>query len=349
MGENGKITIYDIARETGVSASTVSRVYNGYENVSAKKREEIEALLKKYNYVPDAVATGLRKTCTKTLGVIASDLRNPFFSHLLIECEKIANLNGYTIFSCDSLEVQEMEIEHFRRLANQKVDAVIQIGGSSDRKQVSEAYFQCIKDVSARIPIISAGYAFCDNCYSVRTDEARAMRTLLEYLIDLGHREIAFVGGKKEIRSTHEKREQYRETMLKRGLPFREEYVIEGEYDKESGYYSVKKLLEGKRIPSAIIMINEMTAVGAMKAVREKGFGIPEDMSMVCFDNTYISETTKPALTTVGCNYAKFAQKLIYTALDAAGERKPEKLSYVESVFVIRDSAIDREERIKEK
>ena len=79
MGENGKITIYDIARETGVSASTVSRVYNGYENVSAKKREEIEALLKKYNYVPDAVATGLRKTCTKTLGVIASDLRNPFF------------------------------------------------------------------------------------------------------------------------------------------------------------------------------------------------------------------------------------------------------------------------------
>ncbi len=80
-----------------------------------------------------------------------------------------------------------------------------------------------------------------------------------------------------------------------------------------------------------------------MKAVREKGLKIPEDMSMVCFDNTYISETTKPALTTVGCHYAKFAQKLIYTALDAAGVRKPESLSYVESVFVIRDSAAARE------
>ena len=339
MADKGKVTIYDIAKEAGVSASTVSRVYNGHRNVSAKKRDEIEALLKKYNYVPDALAMGLRKTSTKTLGVIASDLRNPFFSPLLIECEKTADLNGYTVFSCDTLESVEMEIGHFMRLANQKVDAVIQLGGSSDAKQGSEAYLQCIKNISERIPIITTGYSFYDNCYSVMTDEARAMQTLLEYLINLGHRKIAFVGGLEYVRSTGEKRRQYRETLAKRGIPFREDYVVETDYDKESGYNGTVGLLAGEDIPSALIMVNEMTAVGAMKAVREKGLSIPKDISMVCFDNTYISEMTTPALTAVGCHYGKFAQKLVYTALDAAGVHKPERISYVESVFVIRESA----------
>lgn len=339
MGKKRKVTIYDIAKEAGVSASTVSRVYNGYVSVSAQKREQIGALLKKYNYIPDALATGLRKTRTKTLGVIASDLRNPFFSHLLIECEKIANLNGYTVFSCDALESIDMEINHFMRLNSQKVDAIIQMGGSSDRKQENDSYLQCIKNIAGRIPIITTGYSLYENCYSVMTDEARAMRTLLEYLIDLGHREIAFVGGNDEVRSTREKRKQFREMTEIRDIPCREDYIIDGEYDKESGYMGMKKLLEGSRIPTAVIMVNEMTAVGAMKAVKEKGLIIPDSLSLVCFDNTYISETTRPALTTVGCNYSKFAQKLVYTALDAQTTWKPERISYVESVFAIRNSA----------
>lgn len=336
-----KVTIYDIAEEAGVSPSMVSRVYNGYGGVNAGKKEEIRRLLKKYNYVPDALAKGLRKTQTRTLGVIASDLRNPFFSHLLVECEEIAGLNNYMIFSCDSLEKVEMELSHFKRLDNQKVDAIIHLGGSSDKKDNNEKYLECIKNIAKRIPIVTTGYSFYDNVYSVKTNEARGMQTMLEYILSMGHREIAFVGGTEEIHSTWEKREQYRKTLEKRNIPLRREYVIDGGYDKESGYAGMQTLLNSGAKPSAVIMINEMAAVGAMKALREKKIRVPEDISLACFDNTFISESIRPALTAVGCDYKKFARKLVYTALDALGKHRPEQVAYVESVFVIRESVTE--------
>ncbi|MCD7736698.1 MAG: LacI family transcriptional regulator [Lachnospiraceae bacterium] len=343
MSRNKRITIYDIAKEAGVSVATVSRVYNESANVSEKKREEIKRILKKYNYVPDAFAKGLRETQTQTLGIIAADLRNPFFSQLLVECEKIAAMSGYTVFSCDSLESDEMELGHFMRLNGQKVDAIINMGGNSEKARRSEPYLNCLKEVCSRIPVVTTGYVDHENMYSVMTDEARAMRTLLEYLINMGHREIAFIGGRADVRSTLIKREQFIATLQKKGLFCASSYIIEGGYDKESGYQSMRELLMKNHMPSAVIAVNELTALGAMKALRERKINIPNELSLACFDNTFISETTQPALTTLGCDYSKFSKKLIYTALDAIEGRTPPGISYVESAFVIRQSVAERQ------
>jgi DNA-binding LacI/PurR family transcriptional regulator len=160
-------------------------------------------------------------------------------------------------------------------------------------------------------------------------------------LLDLGHSKIAFLGGNIEIRSTEEKYKRYESLLAKRGMKYRR--YIESPYTKEGGYRAVETLLEDAEIPTAVIMINEMAAVGAFKAFHERGIGIPYDVSMVCFDNTYISAIMRPALTTVGCNYECFGEKLVYTALDAMENDVSFKTTYVESVFVKRDSAISRE------
>lgn len=333
-----KVTIYDIAREAGVSTATISRVLNGKGSVSAKKREEIMRIVNQRNFVSDALAKSLRKARTKTLGIITSDLRNPFFSNLFIECEKLASQAGYTVFSCDSLEQPEMELTHLKRLERQKVDAIIQIGGSSDQLIGNEEYINCISGIAKRIPVITTGYAICENCYSVMTNEAKAMEMALEYLLQLGHRNIAFIGGNDKIRSTAEKRRQYVNVLQKWSIPYDPQYVLDTEYDKEGGYSGMKKLLEQGRRPSAVIVINEMSAVGAVKAIKENGLRIPEDISLVSFDNTYISKTVTPAMTCVGCNYEDFAKKLVGNTLKVLKGEKIEAITYAESVFVIRDS-----------
>ncbi len=334
------VTIYDIAKEAKVSTATISRVLNGKGNVSVKKREEIMNIVNRHNFVPDARAKSLRKTHTKTMGIITSDLRNPFFSNLLIECEKLANEAGYTIFSCDSLEQMDMEVKLLKRLDRQKVDAIIQIGGSSDHEKDNEVYRECITSIARRIPIVTTGYAICNNCYSVMTNEANAMELVLEYLINLGHKDIAFIGGNDTIRSTAEKRKQYMKFLDNRKIPFNALYVLDTEYTKEGGYAGMKTLLELEKIPSSIIVINEMAAVGAIKAIKEYGLRIPMDISVVSFDNTYISEAITPALTSVGCDYADFAKKLVGTTLKVLEGEKAEDISYVDSLFVIRDSCM---------
>lgn len=338
--ERKVVTIYDIAREAGVSTATISRVLNGKGSVSAKKQEEIMRIVNQHNFVTNALAKSLRKTQTKTLGIITSDLRNPFFSNLFIECEKFANQAGYTVFSCDSLEQPEMEISHLKRLERQKVDAIIQIGGSSDRRKDNEPYLECISSIVKRIPIVTTGYAICKNCYSVMTNEANAMELAMYYLISLGHRNIAFIGGNDTIRSTEEKRKQYRNVLEKWKIPFDSQYLLDTEYDKEGGYSGMMRLLNnGKRL-SAVIVINEMSAVGATKAIKEKGLRIPEDISVVSFDNTYISKAVTPAMTCVGCNYAEFAEKLVSTTMKVIRGEWVQTISYAESLFVIRDSCM---------
>ena len=335
-----EVTIYDIAKEAGVSTATISRVLNGKGSVSVKKREEIMKIVNQQNFISDALAKSLRKAQTKTLGIITSDLRNPFFSNLFIECEKLATQAGYTVFSCDSLEQEKVEITHLKRLERQKVDAIIQIGGSSDRIKDNEEYLQCITGIAKRIPVITTGYLISKNCYCVMTDEANAMELAMDYLIHLGHRDIAFVGGNDKIRSAAEKREQYISSLQKWRIPFNTHYLLNSEYDKEGGYAAMKILLNHEHKPSAVIVINEMSAVGAIKAIKESGLKIPESISVVSFDNTYISKAVTPAMTCVGCNYEEFAQKLIGTSVKVIKGEKVKAISYVESIFIIRDSCM---------
>lgn len=336
-----KITIYDIAKEANVSPSMVSRVYNQKPGVNKTKRELIEALIKKHNYVPDEYAKSLKNERTKCIAIVVSDVCNPFFARIIYECDQIAEKNGYSVFSYETHDSPEIEMRFLNMLSAQKMEAIILLGGESDWIDIDSDYYSCVQQIAKNTPIITVGRMECENVYNVITDEARAMRTMLEYLISHGHQRFFFIGGMARSRSYADKAEQFIRTLQDNKLPKEESIISKCGYEKEQSYLEMQRILQSNDHPTAVIAINETVAIGAIRAIKESGFNIPDDISVVCFDNSFISESMTPKLTAVGCNYEKFAQRLIYTALDAMNETErhsKKNTEIVESVFVIRDS-----------
>ena len=341
MTKKSNATIYDIAREANVSPSMVSRVYNQKPGVSRAKRELIEGLLKKHKYVPDEFARSLKKQRTRCIGSIVSDVCNPFFSRIVYECNQIAEKNGYSVFSYETHDVPEIEMKFLNLLSEQKMEAIILLGGESDWARIDEAYYSCVQRIAKNTPIVTMGRMECENVCNVITDEGRAMRTLIEYLIGLGHKSFLFLGGVLNARSYEDKAEEFSHMMRRYGIPEKKSMIDTCGYEKEGAYQEMRRILLRGEQPTAVIAVNEIVAIGAIRAIKEKHLSIPEDISIVCFDNSFISESITPKLTTVGCNYEKFAQRLIYTALDAINEPDYyliKKTEIIESVFVIRDS-----------
>ena len=171
-------------------------------------------------------------------------------------------------------------------------------------------------------------------------DEGKNLALAMEYIISLGHKDIAFVGGREDVKSTVDKRLRYRQMLRRYGLPFREEYIINAaKYDDEGGYNATQELFKLKKMPSVIISINDFTAVGILRALTEKGCSVPNDISLVSFDNTFVSELAIPKLTSVGYNYKAFGERLVQCAIEAAEGKEPQKVVLIEpDALVIRDS-----------
>ena len=338
--EKGTISIYTIAREAGVSPATVSRVLNGSAKVSEEKRIRVQSLIEKYSFTPNALARGLSNVETKVIGLMVSDIRNPFYATLVVECEKAANERGYLMMLCNSLGSNEMELYYLETFNSQQVDAVIQIGGKVDELISDTGYVEHVNKIASSMPVLINGKLDGADCYQVNIDEGQAMELLISFLIRNGHRDIALLGGRDNVKSTVDKRLRYRQMLWKYGIPVNEEYIIDGDsYDIESGSEAMRQFIrEDHPMPTVIIAINDFTAVGVVRTLREAGYQIPEDISVVSFDNTYIAETCMPRLTCVGYDYRMFGHLLIDTAVRAIRKEEPPRVQMVKSRLVIRDS-----------
>ena len=338
--EKGTISIYTIAREAGVSPATVSRVLNGSAKVSEEKRIRVQSLIEKYSFTPNALARGLSNVETKVIGLMVSDIRNPFYATLVVECEKAANERGYLMMLCNSLGSNEMELYYLEKFNSQQVDAVIQIGGKVDELISDTGYVGHVTRRARSMPVFINGELDGADCYQVNIDEGQAMELLISFLIRNGHRDIALLGGRDNVKSTVDKRLRYRQMLWKYGIPVNEEYIIDGDsYDIESGSEAMRQFIrEDHPMPTVIIAINDFTAVGVVRTLREAGYQIPEDISVVSFDNTYIAETCMPRLTCVGYDYRMFGHLLIDTAVRAIRKEEPPRVQMVKSRLVIRDS-----------
>lgn len=229
--ENKAVTIYDIAKEAGVSPSTVSRVLTNNANVRQEKREKIQGLFEKYNFTPNAIARGLSDTKSRVIGIVAADVRNPYYAEVFVACENAAREAGYTVLLCNSLGETEREFLHLEMLQQQRVEAVIQLGGRVDDLVSNEKYVERVSQLTATIPMVVTGKLDGTQCYEVQIDAEQAAELLMEHLIGLGHRKIALVGGRKNVTSTYAKYLKYRELLEKHEIAYRDDYVIDGSYD----------------------------------------------------------------------------------------------------------------------
>lgn len=333
------LTIYDIAKEAGVSPATVSRVLTNNANVRKEKREKIQNLIDKYNFTPNAMARGLSDNQRKVIGVVAADIRNPYYAEVFVACENAAREAGYTTLLCNSLGITEREEQHLEMLQQQRVDAIIQLGGRADDLVSSAEYAEKVKQIIPNIPIVVTGKLDGTRCYEVQIDARRAVRLLMDHLVGLGHEKIALAGGRWDVLATFVKIQEYREVLKEHNIPYREEYVIEGSYNYETGYFCMNQILELDDMPTAVVAINDFAAAGVVRSLAEHGYRIPEDISVVSYDNTHLAEFLNPKLTSIDYDYVTFGRKLVETAIAAAQGRKVPRRQKVTPSLMVRESS----------
>jgi len=337
--ENRPVTIYDIAREAGVSAATVSRVLTNNANVRSEKKKKVLEIMEKHHFKPNALARGLVNTRRKVIGIIAADVRNPFYADLYVACEIAAKKAGYTAFLCNLLPDREEESRLLTMLQEQQVDAVIQFGGRVDDMVSNREYVRQVNRVTETIPMVITGKLDGSSCYMVQIDARRAMELLMRHLTGLGHDRIAVVGGLRDVLSTNEKIQEYRKLLEEYGIPYREEYIVEGTYDQKSGYACMERLLALQEPPTAVIAINDFSAAGVLRCLQDRNIRIPEDISVVSHDDTYIAEFAIPSLTSICYNYENMGRCVVETAIAAIEQKEVPRLRYLEPTLVVRESS----------
>lgn len=283
-------TLKDIARELNISYSTVSKALSDSPEISDNTKEKVRNAAKKMNYKPNQIARGLVMKETKTIGLIIPDITNPFYPEIAWGVEETASKEGYSIFLCNSNWENEKEREYINLLIGKKVDGIIlaPIGEKSLN----------LDDIE--LPIITVGIKDKYNGKNfVVIDDKRGGYLATQHLIKFGHKKIMFIGGKENVESNKERFEGYKLALSTYGFQFDKTLVKNGNFKRESGYILMKQvLMEGIR-PTGVFAGNDLLALGVMQAIIECGFKIPEDISIVGFDDISFAQLPEISLTTI--------------------------------------------------
>ncbi|NMB96079.1 MAG: LacI family transcriptional regulator, partial [Clostridiaceae bacterium] len=273
--------LVDIAKHLNISVSTVSRVINGKDRVSDETREKVLKAIKEFNYSPNEIARSLRNRSSMTIGIIVPDISNEFFALLSKGAEAVAKNNGYLLILCNSDYEENMEKEYLNMLNQKQVDGIIIATVCKD-----EEYFDRI--LNSSIPAV-----FVDNLPQIKRnfnfvtiDNEKAAYDLTRHLIDSGYKDISIITGKLQETSAFERLDGWKRAMNENGLKINNDFVGIGDFKIDSGYKIMKKMLEQNKKPQALLAANNNMAYGAVKAIREKGLSVPEDIYVVCFDAT---------------------------------------------------------------
>lgn len=338
------ITIYDIAKEAEVSPATVSRVLTGNARVSSIKKERIMSLIEKYNFQPNALARSLINKESKSIGFILPDITNPFFSAVFLEAEKHALSLGYTIILCNSMNDNMMnqtnvESLYLRMLCEKQVDGIIFMGGRTNERNATLEQAQELIDINNKIPIVIInGKIKGLESHNIITDEKEGIYNLVKYLDSLGHKKLGFIGGRKGITSTDVKLNAFNKAIEHFNLYTQKDWVVPSSFSIEDGYESMQKLLDSSEIPTAVLAVNDFTAIGAIQAAEDRGLKVPEDISITGFDGIYLTDIFKPKITTVSQNYTQLGQLAIDTVISLANKGKVKKETIVNTQLMIKDS-----------
>jgi len=287
-------TIKDIAKQAGVSHATVSRALHHSPLISEETTKRIQKIAVELNYRPSFAARSLKTNRSQALGVIVSHIDDPFFSEILQGIDDISQMNGYSLFIAASQHDPVRERAIVQTMREHRVDGVILCSPRFTREQSDQLH-------SYDIPIVAINnQAIDDYPYSIYHDDVDGARQVCEYLINIGHKRIAYLGDATSGRTTKERMAGFKQTMDKAGLSIRTEHIhlVPGNSSRQ-GFEAVEYLLSLDLRPSALICYNDMMAVGVLKGFRKAGLRVPEDISVTGFDNITVSDYTDPPLTTI--------------------------------------------------
>jgi len=319
-------TIKDVARAARVSVGTVSNYLNGTTQVADAKAERIREAIDALGYHVHLGARGLRVGATRTVGLVVPNISNPFFGEIARELEHALTARGYQTFLCDSSDDSDRERAYLENLANRRVDGAFVIHAHDDGEPVR-------RYEEAAVPIV-----FVDRPVpgrpSVASDNYLGGRLVAEHVLELGHERIAVMLGRPEVSNVAARFAGLRDALMENGLDVPDAYVLKGRQTLEFGR-DVDRLMALPAPPTAIFTTNDIVAVGAWLTLTEHGYRIPDDVSLIGFDDIELSRSIRPSLTTVAQDLPELARHAVDMLLDQiepeAGS-KPRSTAVIETV-----------------
>jgi DNA-binding LacI/PurR family transcriptional regulator len=287
------VTIKDIAKEAGVSHSTVSRALRSSSLISEDTAKRVRETALELGYLPSAAARSLKTNRSQALGVIVSNIDDPYFSEILQGIEEIAQADNYSLFMAASQRDPERERIIIQSMRQHRVDGVI-ICSTAFSDQQSRHFSKY------EVPIVVVNnQAAEDYRYSIYHDDVEGSRQLTRHLIELGHRKIAYLGNSHSGRTTLDRLAGFRQEMESAGLPVPDNYIhdIPGS-EPEKGDLAVVHFFGLADRPTALVCFNDTLAIGVLKSLQSRGVRVPEEISITGFDNIVFSNYTNPLLTT---------------------------------------------------
>lgn len=326
------VTIHDVAAAAGVSVSTVSRVLNNKDDVAAETYDEVQRVIAELGYASSLAARSMRSRTTNAIGLIVAELNEPFTIEVMKGVDRAITDFGYDLLIYTSGHHaigsgSAWERDYVARLNGSLTDGIIIVTPTTTNLPLT-------------FPLVTVDPPVEDGSLpAVITTNREGALSVMEYLIDLGHHRIGFIGGRSDLQSAIRRRRGYEDGLQRAGLPVIPELIQNGDYTRKTGYDCAKKLFSLPDPPSAIFAANDESALGAMEAAFETGRRIPADLSIIGFDNIPQTAHTTPPLTTV----AQFIDQMGYTAtkmlIDLIQNKSLEnRLHKIPTRLILRDS-----------
>lgn len=326
--------IADVAR---VSKSTVSKALNGYSDVSEKTRQRIFEIAKELGYIPNATAQSLARKSAKTIGIVyevESGLRNLFFSSILESFRRHVEAKGYDILILSNNS--DSGLDYLKHCLSKNVDAVLVFSGDSNQPSIKKLYDSDLAVITID-PYIQSNNSVYSNSY-------QAIHDSCEYLYQLGHRKIAFIHGNHENFIGEERLKSYLDFMASKNLkPMIHMDQVNKLYSFDEGYQTMKAIHHHHGVPDAVCCVSDLMAIGVIAYLQKRGIKIPNDVSVIGFDDLQLCDIVTPRLTTVRQDYEQFGALASKTLIDMiGGSNRTHEPIILSTQLVVRDSCKKR-------
>lgn len=333
-----QLTIKELAKITGLSVSTLSRVINDHPDVASQTRRRVKKIIEKFGYTPNLLAKDLRLQSTKTIGVVISDISNPFFASVVKGIENTARQRKYHIILCESTEQDKLELEEesIETLLKKRVAGLL-------LTPAHEKVMDILAKKGRGIPFVLMSRHFVKTPTNyVVSDDTLGSYLATEHLIKKGHRKILYLNGSSRLSDARDRLVGYKKALLEKGISFDEGLVktVPG-INMEEAYNAVKRILAKKVDFTAIFCFADYLAMGAMKAIHGAGLRIPDDIAVVGYDDVEVASILEPPLTTIYTPKYQLGKKAVEILLDHLLGKKHRTLQQVvvKPKLVVRESA----------
>jgi DNA-binding LacI/PurR family transcriptional regulator len=328
------MNINEIAKRAGVSTATVSRVINASNKVSQKTADRVLSVVHALGYQPSSHARALASGKSHLIGLIISDIVNPFFPELVKCFEEIAIENGMEVIVANTGYNSERMAFSVKRMMQRKAEGVAVMTSEMNRELLAQLETQ-------RIPVVflDTGKAGL-HASNIEVDYGKGISEAVEYLVHLGHKKIGFIGGPPEYSSSRTRRTAFLRCLKKFDLLQYDDFIQTGNFKTDGGEAAMGRLLQLKKRPTAVLAANDLSAIGALHAAGREGLSVPGDISIIGFDDIDFCQLTQPPLTTIRLSRKDLAEKAFNALVSVdSGESSRSRRHKVETTLIIRGSA----------